>query len=79
MIYFILLSTLQLTFHIIFLYTGAGKSTLMVALLRICELDSGSIKIDGVDIRSVGLKTEVEDCCDSTRSSALLRYGTHQS
>ena len=28
----------------------------MVALLRICELDSGSIKIDGVDIRSVGLK-----------------------
>ena len=29
----------------------------MAALLRICELDSGSIKIDGVDIRSVGLKT----------------------
>ena len=29
----------------------------MVALLRICELDSGSIKIDGVDIRCVGLKT----------------------
>ena len=28
----------------------------MVALLRICELDSGSIKIDGVDIHSVGLK-----------------------
>ena len=42
--------------HVAFLYTGAGKSTLMVALLRICELDSGSIKIDGVDIRSVGLK-----------------------
>lgn len=37
--------------------TGAGKSTLMVALLRLVELDSGSIKIDGVDIRSVGLKT----------------------
>ena len=38
------------TFHVPFLYTGAGKSTLMVALLRICELDSGSIKIDGVEI-----------------------------
>ena len=28
----------------------------MVALLRIVELSSGSIKIDGVDIRTVGLK-----------------------
>ena len=53
---FLLLSTLQPTFHVPFLYTGAGKSTLMVTLLRICELDSGSIKIDGVDIQSVGLK-----------------------
>jgi len=35
--------------------TGAGKSTLMTALLRIVELDSGSIKIDGVDISKVGL------------------------
>ena len=35
---------------------GAGKSTLMVALLRIVELHSGSIKIDDVDIRAVGLK-----------------------
>ena len=35
---------------------GAGKSTLMVALLRIVELYQGSIKIDGVDIRSIGLK-----------------------
>ena len=43
--------------HFAFLLSGAGKSTLMVALLRICELDSGSIKIDGVDIRCVGLKT----------------------
>ena len=36
--------------------TGAGKSTLMVALLRIVELYSGAIKIDDVDIRLVGLK-----------------------
>lgn len=35
---------------------GAGKSTLMVALLRIVELDAGAIRIDGVDIKNVGLK-----------------------
>lgn len=35
--------------------TGAGKSTLMLALLRIVELDSGKILINGVDIREVGL------------------------
>jgi len=36
--------------------TGAGKSTLMVSLLRLVELDSGSITIDGIDIRNLGLK-----------------------
>jgi len=36
--------------------TGAGKSTLMVSLLRLVELESGSITIDGVDIRNLGLK-----------------------
>jgi len=35
--------------------TGAGKSTLMVGLLRIVELAEGSIEIDGQDIRQVGL------------------------
>ena len=35
--------------------TGAGKSTLMVVLMRIVELDSGRVEIDGVDIRTVGL------------------------
>ncbi|KAG2502395.1 hypothetical protein BBO99_00009896 [Phytophthora kernoviae] len=37
--------------------TGAGKSSLTMALFRINELVSGSIFIDGVDIRSVGLMT----------------------
>lgn len=35
--------------------TGAGKSTLMVSLLRIVELDSGKVFIDDQDIRCLGL------------------------
>ncbi|KAG7393081.1 hypothetical protein PHYPSEUDO_012416 [Phytophthora pseudosyringae] len=35
--------------------TGAGKSSLMIALFRICEFDSGSVWIDGVDIQTVRL------------------------
>ncbi|KAJ3726629.1 P-loop containing nucleoside triphosphate hydrolase protein [Lentinula raphanica] len=35
--------------------TGAGKSSLMSAIYRLIELDSGAISIDGVDIANVGL------------------------
>lgn len=35
--------------------TGAGKSTLGLAMLRILELQSGKIEIDGVDISKIGL------------------------
>ncbi|KAF8134974.1 ABC transporter [Boletus edulis] len=36
--------------------TGAGKSSVMTALYRLVELSSGSIRIDGVDISTVGLE-----------------------
>ncbi|SMN22408.1 similar to Saccharomyces cerevisiae YGR281W YOR1 Plasma membrane ATP-binding cassette (ABC) transporter [Maudiozyma saulgeensis] len=35
--------------------TGAGKSTIMSALYRLNELDSGKIIIDGTDISQIGL------------------------
>jgi len=36
--------------------TGAGKSTLFLALTRIVELEGGSIEIDGQDISKVDIK-----------------------
>lgn len=37
--------------------TGAGKSTIITALFRFIEADSGSITVDGVDIASLELNT----------------------
>ena len=35
--------------------TGAGKSSILQALFRLCELESGEIIIDGQNIRQLGL------------------------
>lgn len=35
--------------------TGAGKSSIMMALFRIVELSGGEIEIDGVDVSKIGL------------------------
>lgn len=37
--------------------TGAGKSSLLTALLRLVELEGGQILIDGIDVSRVGLNT----------------------
>lgn len=53
----------DLTFHVqpgqkvgVIGRTGAGKSSVMLLLFRILELESGKIAIDGVDIASLGLR-----------------------
>jgi len=37
--------------------TGAGKSSLVTAILRLVEIDSGAVYIDGIDVSKVGLNT----------------------
>ena len=37
--------------------TGAGKSTLILALFRLTEPTSGTIHIDGIDVMKLGLRT----------------------
>ena len=36
--------------------TGAGKSTLIASLYRLYDYESGSLKIDGVELKQLGLK-----------------------
>ncbi|KAL3903657.1 MAG: hypothetical protein SGILL_010363 [Bacillariaceae sp.] len=58
--------------------TGAGKSTLMVSLLRIVELDSGRITIDGHDTRTIGL-AKLRSCIAVIPQDPVLFSGTVRS
>ncbi|KAG0148314.1 hypothetical protein CROQUDRAFT_669974 [Cronartium quercuum f. sp. fusiforme G11] len=58
--------------------TGAGKSSIMMALFRIVELESGMISIDGVDIRKIGLD-RLRKALAIIPQEALLFQGTIRS
>ena len=55
--------------------TGAGKTTLVNLLMRFYEIDNGSIKIDGVDTRSLS-KKQVRDCFSMVLQDSWLFEGT---
>jgi ABC-type multidrug transport system fused ATPase/permease subunit len=42
--------------------TGAGKSSLVLGLLRINEPASGTIYVDGIDITTIGLHNRMSMC-----------------
>lgn len=58
--------------------TGAGKSTIMVALYRLVELSGGSIHIDGIDISTLGLR-DLRSNIAIIPQDALLFSGTLRS
>jgi len=35
--------------------TGCGKSSLLITLMRVCEVDHGNVVVDGLDVRNMGL------------------------
>ena len=58
--------------------TGAGKSTMMIALFRITDLCEGSIEIDGMDLGKLGLEDVRRALCiipqDPVLFSASVRF-----
>ncbi|KAK3192091.1 hypothetical protein K4F52_001718 [Lecanicillium sp. MT-2017a] len=52
--------------------TGSGKSTLLLTLLRLLELQSGEIILDGINIRHVSLEVLRRQCFITASQDALL-------
>ncbi|KAI1347264.1 putative ABC transporter [Xylaria sp. FL0043] len=52
--------------------TGSGKSTLLLTLLRLLELNSGTIEVDGVDIKGVNIDLLRRRCFISASQEPLL-------
>ncbi|KAJ2869322.1 hypothetical protein GGI22_000327 [Coemansia erecta] len=52
--------------------SGAGKSSILLALMRIVDLESGAITIDGVDTSKVCLRDLRESIGVATQKDALL-------
>jgi len=55
--------------------TGAGKSTIVKLLSRFYEYQSGSITIDGIDVKSIGLKS-LRNQIGTVLQETYLFYGT---
>ena len=55
--------------------TGAGKSTLMVALFRLVEPTSGSVEIDGINLIDLGL-ARARSCTTIIPQDPVLFKGT---
>ncbi|KAK9424055.1 putative ABC transporter [Seiridium unicorne] len=52
--------------------TGSGKSTLLLTLLRILEIRSGKIKLDGIDIKNVSLNVLRQRCFIAVSQDPLI-------
>ena len=55
--------------------TGAGKSTVLKLLLRMYDVDEGSIRIDGQDLREVSLRS-IRRSIGYVSQDTFLFYGT---
>ena len=55
--------------------TGSGKSTLVKLLLRLYEVQSGSITLDGIEVRDLKLK-DLRSCIGLVSQDVFLFHGT---